>query len=147
MDYELTAPDGMPMDEELRAEFSPIARELNLSAKGAQRLVDLKVKDIQLQTRRWGEHLAEAKKEAMADPEIGGANYAPALSRGRALIQKFGDAELRKDLNTYGMGARRSMIRFLNKLAGAVGETPLPSPGGGSGEIQKKPLHDILYKD
>ena len=58
-DYEISAPDGYAVDEQLRAEFVPIARELNLSSKGAQRLVELKAKDIQLQNHRWGEHLVK----------------------------------------------------------------------------------------
>jgi hypothetical protein len=144
---DLVAPDGMPMDEALLAEATPVARELNLSKKGAQKLVDLHAKNIQLQAKRWTDHLAESKKEAMADPQIGGANYGPSVAKAKSLIAQFGDAELKKDLNTYGIGARRSMIRFLSKIATAVGETSMPPSGAGTGAVEKKPLHEILYKD
>ena len=146
-DYGFTAPDGLDMDTELAAEFTPIARELNLSAKGAQKLVDLKAKDVKNQLERWGGHLKELKTSAMADPEVGGANYAPAIQRGKAVLKKFGDPELTAALNTYGLGAHRAMIRFLNKVANATGETATLQPGAGSGAATTKPLHELLYKD
>lgn len=144
---DFTLPDGMAADPDLAAEFTPIAKELNLSQKGAQRLVELKAKDVQLQLKRWGNHLGELKAQAQKDPVIGGANYKPAVDAGRAVITKFGTPGFRKMLNDYGVGAHPEMIHFLAKVHSATSESPILPDGGGTGVTAQKPLHEILYKD
>ena len=146
-DYAITAPDGYAVDDALKAEFVPVARELNLSAKGAQRLVDLKAKDIQLQTERWGAHLTELRGLAQSDPEIGGAKYDESVAAGRRVISKFGTPGLRKVMNDYGVGAHPEMIRFMRKVDAAMGEPSTLPSGEGPGVVTEKPLHEILYKD
>lgn len=147
-DYEpFVAPDGLVIDEGLAAEFKPIAKELNLNQKGAQKLVDLKAKDVQAQTKRWGDHLVELKTIAQADPEIGGAEYPKAVTTAKAAIAKFGTPGFRKMLNDYGVGAHPEMIRFMRKVGLTMGETPALENGGGAGVTANKPLHEILYKD
>lgn len=146
-DYEaFVAPDGLQIDETLAAEFKPIAKELNLNQKGAQKLVDLKAKDVQNQIKRWGDHLVELKTIAQKDPEIGGAEYPKAVSVAKGAITKFGTPEFRKMLNDYGVGAHPEMIRFMRKVGLAMGETPALGNGDSAGVVQK-PLHEILYKD
>lgn len=146
-DYEITAPDGFEVDDELRSAFTPVARELNLSSKGAQKLVELKAKDIQLQTERWGNHLNELRSQAQADPEIGGAKYNDSVAAGRRVISKFGTPGLRKLMNDYGVGAHPEMIRFMRKIDSAMGEPSTMQSGDGPGVVTQKPLHEILYKD
>lgn len=146
-DYQLVAPDGMAVDEELAAEFRPLARELNLNQAGVQKLVDLKAKDIQNQLKRWGNHLVDLKTTAQADPEIGGAEYPKAVSVAKEAISKFGTPAFRKMLNDYGVGAHPEMIRFMRKVGLAMGEKPALETGGNAGVTANKPLHEILYKD
>lgn len=146
-EYEITAPDGFEVDDELRSAFTPVARELNLSSKGAQKLVELKAKDIQLQTERWGNHLNELRSQAQADPEIGGAKYNDSVAAGRRVISKFGTPGLRKLMNDYGVGAHPEMIRFMRKIDAAMGEPSTMQSGDGPGVVTQKPLHEILYKD
>lgn len=146
-DYEITAPDGFQVDDELRAAFTPVARELNLSSKGAQKLVELKAKDIQLQTERWGNHLTDLRKQAQEDPEIGGGKYAESVAAGRRVIAKYGTPGLRQLMNDYGVGAHPEMIRFMRKIDAAMGEPSSPPSGDGPGVVTQKPLHEILYKD
>jgi hypothetical protein len=146
-DYEIVAPDGFAPDDSLRAEFVPVARELNLSPKGAQKLVDLHAKNLQLQSQRWGEHLTELRSQAQADPEIGGAKYLDAVAAGRRVISKYGTPGLRKLMNDYGVGAHPEMIRFMRKIDTAMGEPSTLPSGDGPGVVKEKPLHEILYKD
>lgn len=146
-DYEpFVAPDGMTIDEGLAEAFKPIARELNLNQKGAQKLVDLKAKDVQAQTKRWGDHLVELKNIAQADPEIGGAEYPKAVAVAKGAISKYGTPAFRKMLNDYGVGAHPEMIKFMRKVGLAMGETPVLESGGNAG-VRQLPLHEILYKD
>lgn len=142
-----TMPDGYTVDSELSDLVIPIGRELNLNQAGMQKLVDLKPKMDQIALERWKGHLTELKKEAQADPDIGGAKYAPAIAAGRAVIAKFGSPGLVKMLNHYGVGAHPEMIRFMSKIAAATGETPTPtSEGGGTGSVEK-PLHELMYAE
>lgn len=146
---EVVAPDGMAVDETLRDQFLPIAKDLNLNQKGIQKLIDLKAQDIKNSLQRWGDHVKDLKVQAQADPEIGGAKYAPTLAAGKAAITKFAGSRagaFRKMLNDYGIGSHPEMIRFLGAVGAATGETPILPSGEGSGDV-KKPLHEILYKD
>lgn len=139
-------PDGAVADEALAAEFRPFAKELGLSQKGAQRLVEFKTKLDQHQLRQWQDHLKELRTQAQAHPEIGGARYNEAVAIGRSVIAKFGTPGLRQMMNAYGVGAHPEMIAFMARIGRAVGETPALGNGDGAGGGQK-PLHEILYKD
>jgi hypothetical protein len=146
-DYEdFILPDGAPADDELKAEFIPIVKELGLSQKGAQKLVDMKAKMDGLQLQRWSNHLNELREQAKADPDIGGPKYAAAVASGKGVIAKFGSPEFRQMLNHYGVGAHPEMIKFMAKVGAAMGETPAVNNGGGTSDT-KRPLHEILYKD
>lgn len=139
-------PDGAQADEALKAEFLPVAKELGLNQAGAQKLVDFKAKLDQHAIQNWGNHVNELKVTAMADPEIGGGNYQPAITAGKQAISRFGNPEFRKMLNHYGVGAHPEMIRFLAKVGQATGETTIP-PSGGATTVAEKPLHELMYKD
>lgn len=148
VDYQFTAPDGVEMDTELAAEFTPIGRELNLSQKGAQKLVDLKVKDIQIQQKRWGDHVVGLKKTAMEDPDVGGAKYTPTVAAARTAITKVCGqraAAFRQMCNQYGVGNHPEMLYMLGQVAKLTGESTVAPSGEGGGA--PKPLHEILYKD
>ena len=145
-DFEITVPDGFQADPALKESFAPIAKELDLSPKGVQKLVDYKAGLDKAAVQRWGDHLVELKTQAKADPEIGGAKYDPAVAAGRGVIGKYGTPAFRKMLNDYGVGAHPEMIRFMSKVAKATGETPVLDGGAGSGVVNK-PLHELLYKD
>lgn len=147
-ELEIVAPDGMAVDEELKGEFLPIAKELNLNQKGAQKLIDLKIADNKRAIQRWGNHLKELKVQAQADPDIGGAKYQPAVAASKAVIGKFarnGGTGFRQMLNDYGVGAHPEMIYFLRQVGLATGETPTLSGGEGSGTATNLPLHEKLY--
>jgi len=143
-DFQL--PDGAVADEALAAEFRPFAKELGLSQKGAQRLVDFKAKLDQRQLEVWHDHLQNLRGQAQAHPEIGGGKYNEAVGLGRQVIAKFGTPGLRKMMNDYGVGAHPEMIAFMARIGRTVGETPALGNGDSAGAGQK-PLHEILYKD
>lgn len=144
---EFTMPDGYAADQELSALVTPLGKELNLNQAGMQKLVDLKPKMDQIALERWQTHLKALKTEAQADPDIGGAKYAPAIVAGKAVIAKFGSPNFIKMLNHYGVGAHPEMIKFMSKIAAATGETPTPTSEGGGTASVEKPLHELMYAD
>lgn len=136
-------PDGATADPELKAEFDPLVRELGLSQKGAQRLVEFKSKLDQAQLKLWNDHLNELSKKAKADPEIGGIRYNESMNAARRVVGQFGNENFRKMLRETGVARHPEMIRFLANIAKRTGETPALGEGGGA--VTEKPLHELLY--
>lgn len=67
------------------------------------------------QVDKWGE-------EAMADPTIGGDNMAQTLTRARAVIERFGDADTARLLDAYGFISHKGVLTMLNKIGASMGE-------------------------
>jgi hypothetical protein len=144
-----TLPEGSTADPELQESFTALAKKLGLNQKGAQELVNYKTEIDKQAVKAWGDHLTVLKNVAKADPEIGGANYDKAIGLGRQVISNFGgtpaqQAELRKVMNNYGVGAHPAMIRFFRNVGLATGETPTGGNGGSGGSVEK-PLHELFY--
>ena len=137
-------PDGTVADPDLRSKFEPFAKELGLSQKGAQKLVDFKAEMDKHAMENWRNHLGDLKTKAQADPEIGGAKYEAAVASGRSAVAKFGTPAFRQMLNQYGVGAHPEMIKFMAKIGQAMGETPTVGEGTAAGGTNK-PLHEKLY--
>lgn len=143
-------PDGAEADPELNESFSGLAKELGLSQKAAQKLVDYKAEVDQKTLQNWVNHKENLRTEAKKDPVIGGVNYTPAVEAGKKSITHFMKADapaFRAMLNHYGVGAHPLMIRYMAAVGKAMGETATIDPGAGSGVTNKdRPLHEILYE-
>lgn len=139
-----TLPDGAVADPELKAEFDPIVKELGLSQKGAQKLVEFKAKLDQRQLQQWNDYQNSLTVAAKRDPEIGGQRYQPSLAAGRQVIAKFGNEEFKTMLRDTGVARHPEMIRFLSKVGKAIGETPALGEGGGA-VSEPKPLYELMY--
>lgn len=151
-DYDaFTLPEGSAANEELQTSFTKLARELGLNQTGAQKLVDYKTQLDQAATKAWGNHLETLRQASRKDPTIGGANYAAAVTAGRAVIKKFGGAdggaELRSVMKNYGVGDHPAMIRFFAAIGKATLETPTGGGEGSGGSVVEKPLHELFYGD
>lgn len=143
-------PDGAEADPQLTESFSGIAKKLGLSQKAAQELVNYKTELDNKTVENWVSHKEELRKQAKADPVIGGANYDAAVQAGRKSIAGFmgNDAQaFRQMLNHYGVGAHPLMIRYMAAVGKAMGETSTVEAGGGSGTTKDVPLHELMYKD
>lgn len=119
---DFTAPEGVELDKDLVGEFLPLAKELNLSQAGAQKLVDIAAKVITKQFEAIEtQHLTWAET-AKSDPEIGGEKLAENLALGKKVIDTFGGPALRKELNDSGFGNNPELIRTFAKIARAVSD-------------------------
>lgn len=129
--YEFKAADGQQFDPELTAEFSTIAKELNLTQENAQKLADFGPKILQKamdkQVQQWTEIREGWVTAIKADKEFGGNKFAETIERAKRALGKFGDAGLSKLLAApskggTGFGDNDSLIKFLARVDKATSE-------------------------
>ncbi len=146
-DYgDFALPDGVQPDEEALGEFKNIAKELALTKDQAQKLVDLQVKFTQkgaeAQKANWAKHVEGWVGEVKTDAEIGGAEMPQKLAVAKTFIERFGDDQLRKDLDAYGIGNMPSLVRAFYRAGKAISEDKFVS--GQAVQPPKDPLN-VLY--
>lgn len=129
-----TIPEGfIPLSDELSGEFLGLANELKLPKEGVQKLVDLQAKVMREASERGSTQFAELQttlqNEVKADKEIGGDKLAPALTKIEGLLTRFGDDKVREVFHITNAGNYLAMVKFMAKIADAVGEA---SPVGGA---------------
>jgi hypothetical protein len=66
------------------------------------------------------DQIARWAHEARADAEIGGERFDENVRLARGVLDRFGDPELRDQLNQTGWGNHRSVIRLLARLSAAL---------------------------
>ena len=121
--YEFTAAEGREFDPSVIAEFSAVAKELNLSQEGAQKVLDKMGPAI---AARQENAIATARAEwvasTKADAEIGGAELAQKIALANTTFEKFGTPELRALLDESGLGDHPEMLRWAHRVGKAMSE-------------------------
>jgi|TARA_Y100000310_G_scaffold171987_2_gene172113 hypothetical protein len=139
-------PTDVAIDEKLVAEFTPIAKELNLTQEQAQKLVDLQVKNMQefvtTQQKTWGDLQESWVSAVKADDEIGGTSFDENLSVAQKALDAFGSSALREVLDTTGAGNHPELVRFFYKVGKALSEDTLHQGGATSAP---KTQAEIMY--
>lgn len=124
-----TVPEGMELDKDRLAAVTPIFKELDLSQKGAQKLVDFHAGMVQKQTveaqTRWDEMQADWKKQTTSDPEIGGKELAANAAFARAALKEFGTPELNAAADMLGWGNHPEFLRGWARVGRAISEDKL----------------------
>lgn len=142
--YEFTAPEGREFDPAVIAQFSEVAKELNLPQDAAQKVLD-----------KMGPALAERQENAIAaaradwvastraDSEIGGDKLAENVALANTAFEKFGTPELRKLLDESGLGDHPEMIRWAHRVGKAMSEDGFVAGRGNN--AADKPTPQKLY--
>ncbi len=148
----LKLPDGVKADDPLFADFAATAAEHKLSPEAAQALIDKVLPNLTTQiqamrdepVRLATERLKEWESTIHADPEIGGAKLNEVKTNVVRAMAQFGNPdEIKAALNETGAGSNPVLIRWLNKMAVALGEgTPV---NAGQPVFPKATLADRLY--
>jgi hypothetical protein len=138
-------PEGFTIDQGLVTKFAPIAAELGLSQKGAQRLADFYAKEVVgPQSAAFVDQISNWFGETEKDPEIGGDKFeASTKAAGRAL-DVFGTKGLRGLLVEYGLGNHPEVVRFFTRVGNAIGEDSAAGGKGGNGQ-QPKDFLTLMY--
>lgn len=135
---DLVLPDGLSPDAETGAAFRSLAAEAGLSRDTAQKLVDLQAGLIRKQgdaARAAAQDTARAwAKDAAADAEYGGADFARNAGLARQAIQAFATPALVELLDSSGLGNHPELIRAFYRVGkameedGRVGGSAAPRP-------------------
>lgn len=129
--YEFKAPEGREFDPVVIAQFSEVAKELNLPQDAAQKVLD-----------KMGPALAARQENAIAaaradwvakttaDGEIGGPELAQKVALANGTFEKFGTPELRALLDETGLGDHPEMIRWAHRVGKAMSEDSFVAGNG-----------------
>jgi len=136
--YEFKPTEGIQFDDKVIGKYSEVAKELNLTQDGAQKLLsDVAPLIAQQQAERFKATIEGWEAEAKADKEIGGDKFAENLSVAKKGIDAHFSPEFVKLLDQTGLGNHPEMIRGFVKIGrlvsqdrfvpGGAGATPLGS--------------------
>lgn len=145
---QFTVPEGVEIKEDDLAEFSEVAKELNLNQTQAQRLIDLESKRAEASQNAMQEAFETQQeqwvKELKDDKEFGGDNFDRNMGLAVKVVNKFGDPELKEVLNSSGMGNNPALAKMFNKIGKAISEDSLDSDSDNNTGTEKS-LADRLY--
>ena len=142
--YEFKAPEGRAFDPEVIAEYSKVAKELNLSQEAAQRVLDsvgpklAERQAAQIEAVRNG--WADSSK---ADKEFGGEKLSENLGIAKRALDQFGTAELRDLLNESGLGNHPEVIRFMYRAGKAISEDKVITGAAATAKSGPKSFADL----
>lgn len=135
-----TVPEGMEVDKALTERFAPVAKELDLSQAGFQKLSDAfsewRKGEAEASNKAWNDTLDNWAKDSKADAEIGGANYDANLAVAKkALNAFFKTPEEHKAWSEFvdstGVGEHPVLKRLLYRIGKTIkDDTPNPLGGG-----------------
>lgn len=156
--YELKAPEGFDkLDQALVDEFTPLARELDLTNDQANKLVETMMPKVaqQLaasQQAAWSAQLETWVTDVKADKEVGGEALQGSLQAAQRAMTKFASPEL-KALLEYpsadnpkgmGLGNHPELVRVFARIGKAMADDSfINSSTNASG--QSKSAAEILY--
>ena len=124
--YELKLAEGSLLTAEAVQEVEALAREAGLSAEHAQKLLDARESAVQGHIERLttehGARVEQWNNELKADPEVGGTKFETSLRNAEKVLNKFGDEQLRKDLEASGYGSHPGLFKMLARAAAVISD-------------------------
>ena len=145
--YDIKAAEGVEIDQEALAQFTPIAKELKLTNDQAQKLADLYAarmqKVIDDRSAAYAKQMEGWANEVMTDKEIGGDNWVGTqVSLKKALGSYDADGAFLALMNESGYGNHPAVVRFVARVGAALKEDRAQVGGQAA---KKKTLGEILY--
>ena len=123
--YELKAGD-IALPAEVLAKYEPLFREAGLTNEAAQKLVDMRIAEVNAQESTAVENLVAQHTEWLdatkADGEIGGANLDTSVKHAQSAIARFGSPELKSFLDLSGAGSHPELVRAFARIGKAMAE-------------------------
>lgn len=145
--YDLKLPDDSPLDLSRVESITALAKERGLSNEAAQELLNGEHELVKAHEQKLHKQLADqsaAWLEALkADPEFGGDKLTENVEMGKRLIARYGDEELKAQLDSSGLGNHPGLVKLLSRIGREMAPDKLEMPRNTGGE--KKSLEERLY--
>lgn len=123
---ELKVPEGLQVDEAISKSFVELVNKFGIGRDAAAELVNLQAtlakSASEAGSKAWSDMQDTWRKEALADPDIGGEKLKPAIGAISKVIDQFGSPELRIAFDLTGAGNNPHVLKFLHKVASVLGE-------------------------
>jgi hypothetical protein len=120
--YEFKAPEGVTLDEKATAEFSAVAKELDLPQDAAQKLVDLYASRMQAQAEAHRATVESWRASVETDKELGGDNLKESVAVAMKTIDTFGSPELKALLTQTGLGNHPELFKFAHRIGKSISQ-------------------------
>ncbi len=148
--YEFKAPEGKEFTEEQTAELDKIVRDMDLTQAQADKFLALQLdtaKDAaEAGKTAFDNQVAEWRKEARADKEVGGENFDKAATNANNFINSFGNKKVVDLLRESGLNSHPEMLRMLHKAGAELAEDSSQTEGrAGDKEHTFATLAQSLY--
>jgi hypothetical protein len=136
--YEFVPPEGKEFSPEVLAQFSEVAKELNMTQEAAQKVID---KIAPALAEKQSKALEAARTEwadtSKSDKEFGGDKLNENMAIAKKALEQFGSPELRTLLNESGLGNHPELIRMMYRAGKAISEDNFVQSGQGGKPIAK----------
>ena len=147
---DFSLPEGMPLDEALLTEATPLFKELGLTQEQAQKLVDLQAKQVQAgsqsQVGAFNQLMDDWREKSMNDSEFGGDKFDESIAVARSAIDKFGTPELKQLLEEHGVGNHPEVIRLMVKVGKLTAED-VPGTSGAQSTPEQDRVSQLYPND
>lgn len=138
--YEFKPMEGRQFDNDVLKEYSDVAKELNLSQKSAQLVLDrMGPKMAERQAAQLDAIASQWASTSQSDKEFGGDNLAQNLSVAKKALDTFGTPELRSLLNESRLGNHPELIRFFFRAGKSISEDGYVGSSNGAGSSKGQP--------
>lgn len=149
--YELTPPEGLEINDDVLAEIDPVFRELKLDNDQANKVIALAgpfaERLFAAQNDAFQAQATDWAKEAKADSEIGGRNWAETESLVAKALDKLDAPKAFRDLlDSTKLGNHPEMIRMFRRV-GALLSEDADLPRADAGAQDKADRLSTLYPE
>jgi len=146
-DYTLSLPKDALLEAESVERIASWAKERGLSKEDAQAVLEREnasLVDFRKSSLKYAENLRESwTAETKADKEVGGAKLEETIKIAKLAIDKFGDPELVKLLDSTGLGNNLGVVKLFYKIGLSLKNEALVM--GQTQSAEKRSIENILY--
>lgn len=124
VEYALTLPQDSLLDQTAVERVTAFAKAEHLAPESAQKVLELAHAEqtafVEKQRADYTAKITGWEATVKADPTLGGANFSRTLTRTAAVMDRFGDQELKDALKSSGFGNYPALVRFVEKVGAAM---------------------------
>lgn len=145
---EITLPQDSPLTAEDLEAVKEYAKENGLTNKQAQALIEKQNerlnKFIDKEVNAFQQKVAGYEAQVKSDKEIGGTNFNKSMSLAKRVLERYGNEQLKAELNNTGFGSHPEVIRLLARIGSTISDDSLIAPAPKPVE-QTKTLAEQIY--